>query len=88
MFLSKSVPGGCVLGLFGIGALVYGVVALAGAWMITKKESPSDQLGFLLITGIAGVLIGIGIIVVGVKLAMRVPRDYDPFDPDEPRMKF
>jgi hypothetical protein len=85
---TKSVPGGCVLGLFALGAFAYGALALVAAWKLSTRHPDHSQLPFLLISGIASLLLGLVLLVIGLRLALRIPRSYDPCDPDEPRMKF
>jgi hypothetical protein len=88
MWPSKSTPGGCLLAFFGASAFLYAGLALTAAWLVWKRDSDSDRLGFLLTSGCSAAALGILFIIFGFRLALRVPRDYDPFDPEEPRLKF
>ena len=48
----------------------------------------SKHIVFLASTAGLALLAGLGLVVLGYKLAMGIERDYDPNDPGEPRVKF
>jgi uncharacterized membrane protein len=85
---TRSVPGGCVVALFGLGAFVYAGLALAAVWMSRKKDVQLDQLPFLLVTGSLAAITGVALVWIGFRLAIQVKGPYDPADPSEPRAKF
>ena len=85
---TKSVPGGCVVALFGLGSLLYAALALTAAWMINQKNIASERLEFLLTSGIAATCMGLLLVFFGYKSAMKIDRRYDPDDSNEPRAKF
>lgn len=69
-------------------ALAAGILALIASWLLWSRNSQSHHLHYLLFTGTAGLLVGVALLVIGYRLAMKVRRNYDPSDPDEPSMKF
>jgi hypothetical protein len=85
---TRSVPGGCVVALFGLGALLYAAFAFTAAWMINQKNIPSERLEFLVTSGVVATAAGLILVLFGYKLAVKIDRNYDPDDPDEPRAKF
>ncbi len=85
---TKSVPGGCVVALFGLGAWAYAGFALWIGGRLWKKHLLSKHLVFLGSTAALAIIAGFVLVVVGYRLAMRVDRDYDPNDPNEPSLKF
>ena len=88
MIPTKSVPGGCVVALFGLGAWCYAGAALVMGWLLWKKHLLSKHFVFLASTAALAILVGLGLVVLGYQHAMGIERDYDPTDPDEPRSKF
>jgi ABC-type branched-subunit amino acid transport system permease subunit len=88
MMPSKSVPGGCVIAFFGLGAWCYGALAGWAAWRVAQKDPTSEHLTFLIWSGAAAILLGLILLVIGWRLAMSLNRGYDPGDRDEPRVKF
>lgn len=87
---SKSVPGGCVIGLFGVGSWLYAAFCgyiLFRIWRTGEMEARQEIFSQLVWhTGIAFVA-GVIALVIGWQLAMRTGA-YDHWDPEEPRAKF
>ncbi len=88
---TKSVPGGCVIGLFGVGAWALAGAAFYVIWLSKTEKYAHRHIDttFFWTTGIVSLLIGILLVVIGLKIALKTDyRGYDPNDPDQPRMKF
>ena len=87
---SKSVPGGCVIGLFGVGSCLYAAFCGYVLFRIWRKgEIEARQEIFDQLVWHAGVAFILGFIalVIGWRLAMATGA-YDPWDPNEPKAKF
>lgn len=87
---SKSVPGGCVIGLFGVGSWLYTAFCGYVLFRIWQKgEVEARREIFEQLTWHAGVAFVVGVLalVIGWRLAMRTGA-YDHWDQNEPRAKF
>jgi hypothetical protein len=85
---SKSVPGGCVIGLFGLMAWVYSAFCGLVIWRVAHPKVSNPELVKTLIWhAVIAFALGAVLFVIGWRLAMRVG-DYDAWDQDEPRIKF
>lgn len=89
MIPTKSVPGGCLIGAFGVGCWVYAAFCLVVLIRFSDSSRPgkaeliSDLRWHIAIAALAGLLS----LFVGWRLAVRTG-SYDHWDPKEPRMKF
>jgi len=87
---SNSVPGGCVIGLFGFGCCLYASFcgyALYRIWQSGKIESRQDSFNQLMWHAVLALLLGGFCLVSGWRLAIRTGA-YDHWDQNEPRAKF
>lgn len=87
---SKSVPGGCVIGLFGVGCWAYtgfcGFV-LFRIWQRGQIEARWEIFNQLTWHAAIAFVLGLVVLLVGWRLAMRTGT-YDHWDQNEPRAKF
>ena len=87
---TKSVPGGCVVGLAGIASWIYAAICgfiLYRIWKLDQIEARAELFRHLSWhTGIAFIT-GLILLFLGWRVAMRTGT-YDHFDPNEPRIKF
>jgi hypothetical protein len=87
---TKSVPGGCVVGLFGLFAWAYAGVCgylLYRAFQVEDWEKKKHLIYTCSLHCGVAFIVGLILLIVGWKLAIRVG-DYDAWDPKEPMMKF
>jgi hypothetical protein len=87
---SKSVPGGCVIGLFGLGSWLYASFcgyALFQIWRNGQMESRREMLNQLTWHAVIAFVVGLVLLVCGWRFAMRTGV-YDHWDQNEPRAKF
>lgn len=66
---TRSVPGGCIIALFGLGALLYAGMAFFAAWKIVTQEIHLEKLTFLLVSGVVAALLGLVLTIKGWKSA-------------------
>lgn len=86
---TKSVPGGCIVALFGVFSLCYSTFVgyiLIKAIYSTKKDT-SVIIRTLSINFGVSLLLAIILLWAGYKLAVQTGA-YDPWDQDEPKIKF
>lgn len=91
MIPTKSAPGGCLVALFGLGALAFAGLSFFAAWLIYSKQAGErymDHATQLAIFGAVALILGIILILAGWKLSKGIDSSYDPGEPDEPRIKF
>lgn len=82
--LKRAVPGGCVLGLFGLFAWVYAglcgrAIYLAGGLPPAEAAQEADTVKWLWIQGTAALVTGAVMLVCGWRLALRADMS-DPAD--------
>jgi hypothetical protein len=87
---TRAVPGGCIIGLFGCGALIYSIICGYGIWFAftaTDSDDHSTVILHLTIHGLIAILAGLVLIRTGWRLALRADMS-DPDDPNRPKMRF
>ncbi len=89
---TQSTPGGFLFVFFGILSWVISGLAGYASWLIYKKQyiqhiEVEYHLKSVLIVAIIAFLMGIILIIVGLRMAWRVGA-YDTHDPKEPWLKF
>jgi len=87
---TKSVPGGCLIGLAGLASWIYAAICgfiLYRIWKLDQIAAREELFRHLSwhagIASIAGLLL----LILGWRLAMKTG-SYDHSNPSEPRMKF
>jgi hypothetical protein len=87
---TKSVPGGCVIGLLGVGSWIYAALCGFVLWRLWQKgqvetrQELFQQMGW---QGAIAAVMGLLCVIIGWRIAMRTG-DYDHWDPNQPRAKF
>ncbi len=87
---NKAVPGGCIIGLFGIFAWLFTAACGRIAYLNHQKpynENYEELLLFTLRYGIISFLIGLVLVSVGLRLAIKT-KIKDPNDSTKPMMRF
>ena len=87
---TKSVPGGCVIGFFGLLCWVATGISGYGIWVALNNDHLENKAAIIKkLSMVGGVtfLIGFLLLYWWWKLAIKVGA-YDEWDPKEPRIKF
>ena len=89
---TQSTPGGFLFVFFGILSWIVSGLAGYASWLIYKKQyiqhmEVEYHLRPVLITAIVAFLVGLALIVIGIRMAWRT-ESYDTHDPKEPMLKF
>ena len=89
---TQSTPGGFLFVFFGMLSWVVSGLARYASWLIYKKQyiqhvEVEYHLRPVLITAIVAFLVGVALIVIGLRMAWRT-ESYDMHDPKEPWLKF
>jgi len=84
---TRSVPGGCLVGLFALVSAAFGGLCAYGLFLSYQKEN-LEYIQILWL-GLAGSIIVFSLLTsLATGLHKRIGKGYDPFDDDEPRAKF
>jgi ABC-type sulfate transport system permease component len=89
---TQSTPGGFLLVFFGVLSWIVSGLAGYASWLIYQKRyiehvKTEYSLTSVLVTSIVAFIIGIVLIVIGLRMAWSVG-PYDTHDPKEPWLKF
>ncbi len=87
---SKAVPGGCIIGMVGIAAILGGVLCIFG--FFAALDAPPDRPPIIEawkfgLAAFLSIAFGLWIIRLGWRLALKADMT-DPDDPNKPTMRF
>jgi len=87
---TKASAGGCVAGFFGLLFIAFGGLCGWGffeALGLPLEKRSSEMLWFLGVSALGGILFGLGLVVGGLKWALKADMK-EPYSRDKPGIRF